>query len=106
MRSVTSAAGSRPDATMLTMSRAARPSKIPPDNSPLVSVGVPVYNGEQCLSEALESVLAQDYPNLEVIICDNASEDGTEAICRTIASEDGRVRYLRNRTNIGLLANF
>lgn len=73
---------------------------------PLVSVGVPVYNGADHLEEALSSVLSQDYSNLEVVICDNASEDGTEAICREIASGDYRVRYLRNRTNIGLLGNF
>lgn len=75
-------------------------------NPPLVSVGVPVYNGEKFLAEALRSVLAQDYPNLELIVCDNASADRTEEICRNVASGDNRVRYLRNRTNIGLLANF
>ncbi len=82
------------------------PDESLPPILPLVSVGVPVYNGEQFLAEAIQSVLAQDYPNLELIICDNASEDGTEAVCRMLASEDARVRYLRNRTNIGLLANF
>jgi glycosyltransferase involved in cell wall biosynthesis len=88
------------------MSRAEGPSPIPPGIAPLVSVGVPVYNGEQFLAGAVRSVLAQDYPNLEVIICDNASEDGTEEICRAVASKDPRVRYLRTRTNIGLLGNF
>jgi glycosyltransferase involved in cell wall biosynthesis len=91
---------------MLPMSPAEGPSQDPPGIPPLVSVGVPVYNGEQFLAEAIRSVLAQDYPNLELIICDNASDDRTEAICRAIALADGRVRYLRNRTNIGLLGNF
>jgi glycosyltransferase involved in cell wall biosynthesis len=72
----------------------------------LVSVGVPVHNGGEHLEEALRSVLTQDYPNLEVVICDNASDDGTEALCRRIAAEDHRVRYLRNETNIGLMPNF
>lgn len=88
------------------MSRAERPSRALPGIPPLVSVGVPVFNGDRFVAEAVRSVLAQDYPNLELIISDNASEDGTERICRNIASEDDRVRYLRNRTNIGLLANF
>lgn len=73
---------------------------------PLVSVGVPVYNGGAHLEEALRSVLTQDYPNLEVVICDNASDDGTEELCRRIAAEDNRVRYLRNPSNIGLMPNF
>lgn len=75
-------------------------------NAPLVSVGVPVYNGGEHLEEALRSILSQDYPNLEVVICDNASDDGTEALCRRIAAEDNRVRYLRNAVNIGLMPNF
>ena len=73
---------------------------------PLVSVGVPVYNGGEHLEEALRSVLSQDYPNLELVICDNASVDGTEEVCRRIAAEDNRVRYLRHNTNIGLMPNF
>lgn len=73
---------------------------------PLVSVGVPVYNGGEHLEEALRSVLSQDYPNLEVVISDNASDDGTEALSRRIAAQDNRVRYFRNETNIGLMPNF
>jgi glycosyltransferase involved in cell wall biosynthesis len=91
---------------MLPMSRAESPSQDQPGFPPLVSVGVPVHNGEQFLAEAVRSVLDQNYANLELIICDNASADATEAICRTIASGDNRVRYLRNPTNIGLLGNF
>ena len=49
--------------------------------APLVSVGVPVWNREKLIRDAIESVLAQDYPNLEVIISDNDSSDGTGAIC-------------------------
>lgn len=65
-----------------------------------------MYNGGEHLEEALRSVLSQDYPNLEMVVCDNASDDGTEALCRRIADEDNRVRYLRNDTNIGLMPNF
>src|SRR5687767_11546152 len=72
----------------------------------LASIGMPVYNGAEHVADALESALAQDYPNLEVVVCDNASEDETESICRRIAQRDERVRYLRSPTNIGLLPNF
>ncbi len=75
-------------------------------HAPLVSIGVPVYNGEKVLKQALDSILGQTYQNLEVVICDNASTDGTEAICREYASRDTRVRYVRNPTNIGCNPNF
>ncbi|HEX2053785.1 MAG TPA: glycosyltransferase family A protein [Actinomycetota bacterium] len=73
---------------------------------PLVTVGMPVYNGAAHLEEALQSVLAQDYPALEVLVCDNASDDATPAIATEFAAHDPRVRYLRNAENIGLLPNF
>src|SRR5918993_5298269 len=63
-------------------------------DTPLVSIGVPVYNGERFLARTLQSLLAQTYTNLEIIICDNASTDGTEAICREFAARDSRIRYL------------
>ena len=73
---------------------------------PLVSIGIPVYNGERVLHHALVSVLNQTYQNLEVVICDNASTDDTQNICLTYAARDPRIRYYRNATNIGLHANF
>ena len=72
---------------------------------PLVSIGIPVYNGERVLHHALVSVLNQTYQNLEVVICDNASTDDTQNICLTYAARDPRIRYYRNATNIGLHAN-
>ena len=72
----------------------------------LVSIGVPVYNGQQFLSETLNSLLAQTYAHLELIICDNCSTDGTEEIGRAYAEKDPRVRYYRNATNIGVDRNF
>lgn len=68
---------------------------------PLVSIGLPVYNGDRYLETSARSLLAQTYRNIELIICDNASNDDTEAICRRLAGEDLRVRYYRNGTNIG-----
>ena len=80
----------------------------PPDplGGPLVSIGMPVYNGEEYLEAAVASALAQDYPNLEVLIVDNASDDGTAEIARRFAEQDPRVRYHRNESNIGFLPNF
>ena len=52
------------------------------EHIPLVSIGMPVYNGERYLAEAIESLLAQDYQNMEIIICDNASTDTTPQICQ------------------------
>jgi len=73
---------------------------------PRISIGLPVYNGERYLAEALDSLLAQSYSEFELIISDNASTDGTETICRRYAMEDERVRYFRNSTNIGIGRNF
>lgn len=73
---------------------------------PLVSIGMPVYNGEAFVETALRALLAQDYPRLEIVISDNASTDGTEAICRRLVAEDPRLRYERNATNIGAMPNF
>ena len=73
---------------------------------PLVSVGLPVYNGERYLREAVDSVLGQTYVNLELVISDNASTDATEAICREYAARDPRVRYHRAERNRGAVWNF
>lgn len=73
---------------------------------PLVTLGLPVHNGERYLETALGSLLAQDYPNLEVLISDNGSSDATETICRKFAANDSRIRYIRQRTNIGAKKNF
>jgi len=65
-----------------------------------------VFNGMPYLPEALTSLLSQDEPNIEIIISDNASQDATEAYCRSVAASDPRVRYTRNETNQGAAANF
>jgi glycosyltransferase involved in cell wall biosynthesis len=72
----------------------------------LVSIGVPVYNGAKYLRGALDALLDQDYRDLEIIISDNASEDGTEAICREFAARDNRIRYYRAEKNQGPFWNY
>ncbi len=76
------------------------------DLPPTVSIGVPVYNGENFLAEAIESVLAQSFGDFELILCDNASTDGTRAICEAYAARDARIRYYRNPRNLGAAANY
>lgn len=76
------------------------------EDSPLVTVGLPVRDARDRVRAVVESVLAQDYPNLELVISDNASTDGTEQVCRELARADPRVRYHRQPENVGLLNNF
>jgi glycosyltransferase involved in cell wall biosynthesis len=75
-------------------------------NQPLVSIGIPVYNGERFLENAVNSILAQTFQDFELIISDNGSTDRTEEICRQYASQDRRIRYFRNPQNLGAGWNF
>jgi glycosyltransferase involved in cell wall biosynthesis len=75
------------------------------DKASRVSVGLPVYNGEKYLSAALDSLLAQTFEDFELVISDNGSTDGTEAICREYAHRDPRVCYQRSPVNRGLAWN-
>jgi glycosyltransferase involved in cell wall biosynthesis len=72
---------------------------------PRLSIGLPVYNGEQYLPEALDALLGQSYQDFELIVSDNASTDATEEICRRFATRDTRVRYIRQPRNIGCAPN-
>lgn len=76
------------------------------NKSPIVSIGMPVYNGEKYIRQALDSLLAQDFKNFELIISDNASTDRTQKICLEYAARDKRVRYYQNEMNMGVLWNF
>jgi glycosyltransferase involved in cell wall biosynthesis len=73
---------------------------------PQVSIGLPVYNGDEFLRESVDSLLGQTYGDFELIISDNASTDATEEICQDYASADSRVRYVRQAQNIGANANY
>jgi glycosyltransferase involved in cell wall biosynthesis len=76
------------------------------DGVPTVSVGLPVFNGEQYVAEAIESILGQSFEDFELLIQDNASTDDTEEICRAFAQKDPRVQYVRNQSNVGAIPNF
>ncbi len=73
---------------------------------PAVSIGLPVYNGDNFLAEAIDSILRQTMEDFELIISDNASTDRTEEICREYAAGDSRIRYYRNESNLGAMANY
>jgi glycosyltransferase involved in cell wall biosynthesis len=71
----------------------------------LVSVGLPVRNGAARIETVVKSVLGQDHENLELVICDNASTDDTEELCRDLAAQDSRIVYHRHPVNAGLFNN-
>ena len=73
---------------------------------PKVSVGIPVFNGEQFLRKSIESIINQNYKNIEIIISDNCSTDNTGSICLEYASRDNRIRYIRQPKNYGSINNF
>lgn len=75
-------------------------------STPRVTIGLPVYNGQNYLAQTLDSLLAQTYRDFELVIADNASTDRTEVICREYAAADDRIRYHRNEENIGASANY
>ncbi|HTU75239.1 MAG TPA: glycosyltransferase family A protein [Trebonia sp.] len=72
---------------------------------PRLTIGLPVYNGENYVAQTIEALLGQTYEDFELIISDNASIDGTADICRHYAKSDSRVRYTRQPRNIGAAPN-
>lgn len=73
---------------------------------PLISIAMCTYNGERHVREQLDSLLAQDWPALEIVVVDDASTDGTPAILSAYAQREPRIRYSRNPVNLGYLKNF
>jgi glycosyltransferase involved in cell wall biosynthesis len=73
--------------------------------APRLSIGLAVYNGENYLTESLDALLGQSYEDFELIISDNASTDRTADICHQYKNQDSRIRYFRQRRNIGLAPN-
>ncbi len=71
-----------------------------------LSIGMPVYNGQKFIEEAISSILSQKFSDFELIISDNASSDQTETICKYLRSKDSRIIYFRQERNIGALRNF
>jgi glycosyltransferase involved in cell wall biosynthesis len=76
------------------------------EQRPRVTVGLPTYNGERYLAEAIRSMLDQDFGDFELLVADNASTDGTRAIIERFAAADARVRHLPSEVNRGAAWNF
>jgi glycosyltransferase involved in cell wall biosynthesis len=72
---------------------------------PRLSVGLPVYNSSAYVAESIEAILGQTFKDFDLIISDNASTDDTGDICRRYLKQDSRVRYFRQRKNVGLSPN-
>jgi glycosyltransferase involved in cell wall biosynthesis len=75
------------------------------NDKPVVSIGMPVFNGEKYLKEAIDSILAQTFQCFELIISDNASTDRTHDICLEYVAKDSRIRYYCNKQNVGAAEN-
>ena len=73
---------------------------------PFVSVGMPIFNGARYAPAAIDSVLAQTFGDWELVICDNASTDDTESLCRSYAQRDPRIKYFCNPENLGAHPNY
>lgn len=71
------------------------------DTSPLVSVIVPVYNGERHLADCIQSIRQQTYSNMEIILVNDGSTDDSLSICRTLAQKDARIRVI-DKSNGGI----
>ncbi len=73
---------------------------------PLVSFGIPTYNRADKIHVSIDSILRQGYDNIEIIISDNDSADNTKEICEAYAEKDSRIKYFRQKTNLGLIGNW
>ena len=82
------------------------PKVISRNRRPTVCVGLPVYNGGNLLSQAIESILSQDFENIQLVISDNCSTDNTEEICLKYKTMDKRIKYHRLEENLGIEVNF
>ncbi|MBU3968889.1 glycosyltransferase [Patescibacteria group bacterium] len=71
-----------------------------------VFIGMPAYNGERFIKEAIDSLINQSYTNWELFISDDASTDNTEKICKEYAEKDLRITYYRQEKNLGIFSNF
>jgi glycosyltransferase involved in cell wall biosynthesis len=82
------------------------PKEMAHTEMPLVSLCIPTYNGARTLGETLDSVVAQGFEGLEVVICDDASRDETVAIAEAYATRHAGVRVIYNDKNVGMDRNF
>lgn len=75
-------------------------------NKPLVSIALATYNGEKFIRQQMDSLLAQDYPNLEIVVSDDCSQDSTWEVLQNYALKDNRIKLLPREKNVGYVNNF
>src|SRR3989338_8085074 len=75
-------------------------------NNDLISIGMPVHNGDKYLAKSIKSILQQSYKNIELFIADDASSDESQIICNSYAKNDKRIKFFIHKKNIGSIANF
>jgi len=73
---------------------------------PLVSIALPVYNGEKWVEQAISTLIKQSYDNVEIIIADDCSSDNSQEICEQYASKYSQITFIKNETNLGAQGNF
>ena len=73
---------------------------------PLVSIALPIYNGEKWLEQAISTLLKQSYENVEIIIADDCSTDNSQKICEQYAARYSQITFIKNETNLGAQGNF
>ncbi len=76
------------------------------NNNPLVTVGIPVFNGEKFIKRRLDSIQNQTYQNFQILISDNGSSDLTSKICEEYQKKDNKIKYHRQQKNLGYVKNF
>lgn len=74
-------------------------------NLSLVSVLIPSYNSSQYISTTLDSIINQTYPNLEILVCDDASKDNTVEVVKEYQKKDNRIKLIANKENLGIALN-
>jgi glycosyltransferase involved in cell wall biosynthesis len=94
------------DAEYPLVSMASPPGSGAIERPPRVSIGMPVFNGEPFIEQAIDSILAQSFEAFELVVVDNHSTDRTYEICQAYAARDPRVRCVRHRQNYGHVHNF
>ncbi len=76
------------------------------NNTPLISFGIPTYNRADKVHVSVDSILRQNYDNIEIILSDNCSSDNTQEVCESYAQRDKRIKYHRQKENLGLIGNW
>jgi glycosyltransferase involved in cell wall biosynthesis len=76
------------------------------DNYPLVSIVLATYNGEKFITQQMDSLLHQSYPNTEIIVVDDGSKDATINILRDYTAKHKNITIFKNEANLGFIKNF